>query len=712
MKSSRFEFLCYIVAPFLVWMFIFRDFLMGSIPLTADAISYFQHIGFYTDNLSQGHYPLWNPFWFDGAPYHFFLRRIGDVNPFFFIIIFLKWLGISHTYAYLIFLSVYYFLTMLAFYLIARLLLKDSFFAFVAYLLLMFSSWGSELFYNYIILIFLPIIWFFYFLLAFAQKGKKSQFLGVCFCLALIVTTYIPFYFLIILSIFIPLFAVIYWKLFLVFLKQTLSFTRFNKLFVGFCMFFLMAACVPALIFYQESKGGEFVLPNRHSGALHVSAVAVGLTNVASGDIINNGSFDRLFVSHHLIGLGEVYIPHIFFLLLLCSLIGRVNKLMFFLFFNILVIASIASTSAVPIYKFLYEHVVIFKFIRNIYYFFWLAVLPMAILMVIAGFKSLLESIEGKSIQGFLGWVYICMCHIAFGLFLFSLGGEVSWGTITVIFISLTYFSICFWGHHKIVRLAGFLLIAGAVFVQSFEVYGYVTSRLEKTINPDAYNKDEYSQYLYKQQVNRTVPVQGAGNREEFVKNLQFDLYYAASGFAFASRHIDPAVFNAYKSRKFLFVDNVYPQEDDPGFFKILEEGMANGSNIAYVPRAESNSSDWRSQFSSIAKAELIEEACKKLTVVHFDSDSMQMKVNLSRSQFLVINDNYNTGWNAYVNGKKVKLLRANVAFKGLWIPAGESIVELHFLTGWRHCMHFLLIALFFVVFIYLIVLSRKERLK
>lgn len=89
-----------------------------------------------------------------------------------------------------------------AFYLITRFLLGERFFAFVAYILFLFSSWGSEIFYNYIIIIFVPIIWFFYFLLCFSRTAQRGPLLGMCLCLGLIVTTYIPFFFLTIFVIF------------------------------------------------------------------------------------------------------------------------------------------------------------------------------------------------------------------------------------------------------------------------------------------------------------------------------------------------------------------------------------------------------------------------------------------------------------------------------------------------------------------------------
>ena len=111
-----------------------------------------------------------------------------------------------------------------------------------------------------------------------------------------------------------------------------------------------------------------------------------GLKNVASGDIISHGYFDRIFDDHAHMDMGDIYIPYVFFLILLCHLCARVNKLIFFLLFNILGLSLITITSAAGVHRFLYEHVIIFKFIRNIYYFFWLAMLPMVHSFIRHGF--------------------------------------------------------------------------------------------------------------------------------------------------------------------------------------------------------------------------------------------------------------------------------------------------------------------------------------
>src|ERR1039458_874839 len=87
--------------------------------------------------------------------------------------------------------------------------------------------------------------------------------------------------------------------------------------------------------------------------------------------------FDRAFnTTNHLV-MGVVFLPYLFFIILLAAAFAPVNKLIFFLMFNILGLSLISITSAAGVHRFLYDHIFFFKVIRNIYYFFWLAILPL-----------------------------------------------------------------------------------------------------------------------------------------------------------------------------------------------------------------------------------------------------------------------------------------------------------------------------------------------
>jgi len=684
MKSFRFEPLL-LTIPFILWFFCFRHFFTGHLALQADAVSYADHIGFYTDNLSRGVFPLWDPAWFNGAPYDFFLRRIGDVNPLLSIIVLLKWFGVPSAAAYLAFLAVYYFLAGWAFYLITRWLLADRFFAFMAYIIFLFSSWGSEIFYNYIIIIFVPIIWFFYFLLCFFRSPQKWSFLGMFLCAGLIVTTYIPFFFLTIMTIFLLLFIVFYSKDVSGLLQQSFSFFLKNKVFAILCIIFLITSCVPALLFYKESKSGEFALPNRHLGANSASAVAVGLDNVASGDIVNHGYFDRIFDDHAHIDMGDIYVPYLFFLLLLSTAFARSNKLIFFLLFNILALSVITITSGAGVHRFLYDHIIFFKFIRNIYYFFWLAMLPMSILLSVTAFRSLLTAITNAP-NKMLWFAYILFCHLVFILFLLGHHG-VLWGAWAAIFLSLSYFIIYLFCAHRISYPAGFCLFLLAVFIQSAQVDGFLDNKLSKFQQQEA-------------RIDQT---------HQNPKKTALDIYYASSWFSALVQYIDPQVLDDYRKHPFILYDNVIPYKDSTVFFGALQSVMAADTNIAFVSRSESGPVDWRREERSAPQADLEPVSSGELALLPSDANTIKLRAHLYKDQFLVINDNYNTGWHAFINGHQARLLRANFSFKGLWVPSGDSSIVLCYSNPERYIFHFALIFIFMGVFVYLLVLFKRQ---
>ena len=651
--------------------------------LQQDAVSYSDHIKYYTDNLSKGVFPLWNPDWFNGAPYHFFLRRIGDVNPLFFIIVLLKWLGVCPATAYLVFLGMYYFLAGWALYLITRFILVDRFFAFTAYILFLFSSWGPEIFYNYIIIIFVPIIWFFYFLLCFYRTPKRGYLLGGSLCLGLIVTTYIPFFFLTIMVLFAVLFAFFYGNVCIDFLKRSLSFFYKNKIFTVYCIIFLLISCAPAVVFYKESKSGEFVMPDRHSGADSSLAISVGLNNVASGDLVNHGFVDHLFNNHKYLDMGDIYLPYIFFALLLTVTFAPVNKLILFLLFNIIGLSLISITSASGVHRFLYEHMIFFKIIRNIYYFFWLAILPMVILLTVSAFRSLLTAINASPKKS--RWlVYIIVCHLIFVLFLSKQQGVLS-GSWAAVFISMIYFLVYFYFENKISYPVGFCAILLAVFIQSVQVYGFLGTRMHQ-IQQDSIRFEQTHQNS---------------------KKVKMGVYYASPWFSVLVSYIDPVILDNYRAHQFILYDNVVPYNDSPQFLSIFEKTIASNANMAYVSKFESMPSDWLSNPVAGSQAEDNPVASSKVSILSSDANTLKIKTHLSNSQFLVINDNYNSDWHVFINGHPARLLRANVSFKGLWIPSGDSTIVLRFLNPMRYVLHWALIILFLGAFLYLLVLLK-----
>jgi len=184
-------------------------------------------------------------------------------------------------------------------------------------------------------------------------------------------------------------------------------------------------------------------------------------------------------------------------------------------------------------------------------------------------------------------------------------------------------------------------------------------------------------------------------------------VYYASPWFNVLVSYIDPVILDNYTEHQFILYDNVAPYNDSLQFLSAFEKNVASNTNIAYVSKFESIPSDWLINPLARPQAEDNPLASGKLSILSSDANTLKIKTHLSNSQFLVINDNYNSEWHVFINGHPARLLRANVSFKGLWIPAGDSSIVLRFLNPMRYALHWGLIILFLGTFLYLLVLLK-----
>ncbi|MBI4403432.1 MAG: YfhO family protein [Deltaproteobacteria bacterium] len=60
-----------------------------------------------------------------------------------------------------------------------------------------------------------------------------------------------------------------------------------------------------------------------------------------------------------------------------------------------------------------------------------------------------------------------------------------------------------------------------------------------------------------------------------------------------------------------------------------------------------------------------------------YDTQSVLMFARLRTPGFLIISDTYYPKWRATVDGKQTQILRANVAFRGIFLPAGNHSIEM-----------------------------------
>ncbi len=65
--------------------------------------------------------------------------------------------------------------------------------------------------------------------------------------------------------------------------------------------------------------------------------------------------------------------------------------------------------------------------------------------------------------------------------------------------------------------------------------------------------------------------------------------------------------------------------------------------------------------------------------VIDYEPDSLQLAVRSSTAAFLVMAENYYPGWRAWVDGGRVEIVRTDIAFRGLVVPAGNHQVAMRF---------------------------------
>ena len=69
-----------------------------------------------------------------------------------------------------------------------------------------------------------------------------------------------------------------------------------------------------------------------------------------------------------------------------------------------------------------------------------------------------------------------------------------------------------------------------------------------------------------------------------------------------------------------------------------------------------------------------------EVEIITYTDERVEVVVNVESEGFLVLVDAFYPGWRATVNGERVDILRANVMFRAVLVPAGESMVVFRFL--------------------------------
>ena len=508
--------------------------------------------------------------------------------------------------AYFIFLGLYYCLGMFGFYRVALYLFKDQRVAFTAFLLLLFSSLSSVLFNSFMMLIFTPGVWFFYFLLAFSAQPKKHLFLGLTFCLMVILTTYLPFYFVTIFLVFLVFYVLFYFRDFQVILKRYGRFIQGHKVFVILCTAAVLVSLLPGILFYVDSARDEFVLPMRHGNTATEHVIGVSPQTTLQGGVIAVNFKTDLFAHLNKIQLGTLYVPVFAFVLFLLGVVTRMNKRTAVLGLWAFVIYLISVHGAAPVYSFLYKYVFYFKYFRNFQFFLWLVILPIFILLCAEHLRLFFQMKFTTKKQRLSMSLFIVLIHVFFVLFLSRQpGGIVS--TYVVMGLSLLFFLREVWNrkHTPGVCLGlkfsnsnrppgcvyGYLLLV-LVVIQPMEVFHYLSQNAEKARVYRYDGRTSFRQLLLPEnnqvvkdakQVNLAQP----GLRKMLPNR---DVPYMATRWVnFLYQHISPRIFGPYLLSKLVVYDYVeWVGEGEQNAKEVVGQyfdALVNQTNVAFVHR-------------------------------------------------------------------------------------------------------------------------------
>ncbi|MBF0388359.1 MAG: hypothetical protein HQL20_11030 [Candidatus Omnitrophica bacterium] len=648
---------------FAVWTASLWGFISGRVGLSSDAVSYYEHTKFFLDQVSRGQFPLWDPYWSGGVPNDFFLRRIGPYNPFLLIPLVLKSLGVKFLYAYMTFLVLYFFFGMTGFYLLSRKLLKDDSAAFLAFLLLTFSALSTRMFDSYMLLVTIPIIWFFYFGVSFFQEPRKASAAGMTVALMLLLTTYIPLFFLVILLFFILAYVLVFIRDIPCRIKTLVSFIGQNWFFSALCALAIVLALVPGLAFFGEAGKGNIAIPGRHynTDAKHVLVVEPQLLSPWS--IVEEFFFSYYFTDLTRIAFAIVYVPLFAFLVIGAGVFTRITRLFLLLFLWGTALLLFSMPLGFPLYGFLYKHFAFVKYFRNLHFLLWFVGLPIFALFVGEIWKNL--AVRARERDSWALLIVAGTVHVLAGFFLWWQGDALgsSFVVLTLSFLAWTVFL----ARSPAVRQWFIPLMFLAVVMQPVEVFHYLARNYPATEVSSFYNNLDYRfAHSTSDAGEGRIPAEGVTAALSAPGQPGF-LYFTTDMYRNFRTRVSADDLDRYERFKFYLYD---------------QPPVASDLRLAFTGAPVMSDSPL-------------------FRVVRFNANEVVIKADLPAAKFVVYNDVNYPGWVLKVNGKIQPLITANSAYKGFWLPAGKSSASLSFGSWDRYILNWSLLLVFYGILLY-----------
>ncbi len=646
----------------------------------------------------QGVLPLWNPFVMWGTPTQIYLNYVGIYNPLWVIPGILTLCGIDFYHSFIWAVTLYFGLGQAGFYYLAKLILKDDRAAYVAFILFLFSSLSLSLFIQFHPpLIYVPSIWFFYFLISFVRNPRRSSWLGLTLTSAVILTSYLPFYFLTIFLL-VALFSFVFcFSSIKSACPRVWTFVASNIMLIILSAVVICLAFIPGYEAYLSTVNKEVVAPFRNESIEKKAGVEiVNYGRVSINSLPGRMALEDLYSGLDAIQYGDdcfFYMSLFFYIILIAGAFVRFNRRILVFGATALILFFIMITDSSAFHRLLFDHIFYFHLIRNMHFFMPFFIGVMALLageimhrvfqnqeiisakfrvVVVAGVLSvhvgLLYFLKRQEYIIFSSYLVLILSMLFWVCFIYN-WKKLGKNTLPVLlFIAMISQPIeVMWRHNHSpfcpLIVSDFDLIRSSIKTPTVKpVFAYQRPIADKEFN----NNDSAHCLVTMTDASQFYP-------------SGFPVYWSFN----LMQKIPSDILQNYTKNKFYLYDNVKAVADENLDIKTLSAVLKENLNLALVSTIIVDSSLEelvnRGKKNSATKAEAVTGPSEQFQVLSFTVNAIRLHITNRDKKFLVYTDGYHKNWTALVNGQEVPIYRANMAFKGIVLPPGDNRIEFRF---------------------------------
>ncbi len=640
--------------PLLLWIWLMRDFILGTIPVNMDTHTIYGVTKYYFNNLLNGTVPLWEPFVNIGRPFYA-IAICNLFNPVTQLVPLLKLLGFNYQIAFNIYIVSYFFISAWGFYLVCREWVTDKRVAYLGFVAFIFSGFGVSLFTQLTLFeIITPCIWLMYFATRFIRDPQVPHAFGCVLAVMMILSSYLPFYALTWMVVSVLILACVYPKGSLQSITRIWYWIVIHKRVVIFSIVAILIAAAPLIVYKMIDQSGDVVSPGRHCQYVDRETCVERTLKEQGGMLYEETSRsgtggERLDIGYLISHLDKLtygsdsifFLPFACYVLLFVSWIRTVNRRALWLLLSAFVMWLIAQGSQTPLHPWLYEHVFFIKYFRNLFFlniFTFTSILLAVIVMLDDWLKPHTATMTAR--KGIIMSIIAALGLGALVLIRFNGVSVLQWVTLGVFGVGLI---ALYTPLHAIVRRHLWVWVI-VIILQPINVMAHYAINAKEFAYPLPH---QHTQPVFSW-IRPDQPVTSDARIYQFVPYQDF--FYAMS------MTDAPATVGYPQS----VVKNTFMLSQAKG-----DDALSQYARYKFITYQE----------PIIGQGTIIKGPGQGIDIKSFTTNQLTVTTHFKTPTYVVYNDSYTRYWHATIDGKDANLEQANQAFKGIWVPDGEHVV-------------------------------------